>query len=246
MTTRCAANAPRVAWRDRADGMHPIIHPSLNPWANDQQLLALYRRRCRQEAEEMTCAAQAADIIGERATVGESLLDAGCGSGYYYYSFLKRTDVEYHGLDYTPEMIDLAHNELCPRTGLPTGRLVYGSIESLDREFDNIVCFNVLTNSPHYALPLGRLLECTKRRLLLRESLGQESMVRYTPDPYLDEGKRHIRVYHNTYRLAEVVEFIKMYGFSVSQIVDRRTKDAVEMVVDIPHSWRILLAERDL
>ena len=222
-----------------------VANPLWNPWINDRRTFDLYRRRCRREAEEMTCAAQAAEILAERVEPGETLLDAGCAGGYYYWSFRDRgVPVEYHGLDYTPELIDLARAEVAPRAGLPPERFAVGAIENLDRRFDNVVCFNVLTNSPHYALPLERLLACTGKRLVLRESLGDRLVVRYTPDPYLDEGKRHLRVYHNTYPIDEVAAFMKESGFAVSAVVDRRTNDGVEMVVDIPHWWRILVAER--
>src|SRR5207253_7383086 len=139
------------------------------------------------EAEEMTCAAQAAEILRDRTVNGETLLDAGCGGGYYLHSLQKRgVPVEYWGLDYTPEMIALAHEEM---TQIPRERYRLGAIEDIRDQYDNILCFNVLTNSPHYALPLERLLLATKKRLLLRESLGDELVVRFTADPYLDEGK---------------------------------------------------------
>lgn len=193
----------------------------------------------------MTCAAQAAEILAERITPGETLLDAGCGGGYYYWSFLNRgVKAEYYGLDYTPEMIGLAREEMGARAGLAPDRFILGAIENLDREFDNILCFNVLTNSPHYALPLERLLRCAGRRILIRESLGDALSIRYTPDPYLDEDKRHIRVYHNTYPIDEVQAFMEEFGFSVTRIIDRHSNDGVELVVGIPHHWRILLGER--
>jgi SAM-dependent methyltransferase len=209
-----------------------------NPWANDRNTYELYRRRCRGDAEEMTCAAQAAEILAPLVRPGETLLDAGCGGGYYLHSFRKRgIDVRYHGLDYTPEMIELARSEMGDHFTL-------GAIEDLTAEYDNVICFNVLTNSPHYALPLERLLQAARKRLVLRESMGDELVVRYTPDPYLDEGARHIRVYHNTYPIAEVTAFMREHGFTVTRIPDRRSNDGVEMVVDIPHTWRILIAER--
>ena len=220
-------------------------HPAWNPWANDRNTLELYRRRVRRQAEEMTCAAQAAQILADRVQPGESLLDAGCGGGYYLWSFRDRgIELDWHGLDYTPEMIELARTELAPAAGLEPERFQLGAIEQLEGEWDNVLCFNVLTNSPHYAQPLERLLAACRKRVLLRESLGDELVVRYTPDPYLDEGKRHIRVYHNTYPLAEVKGFMEEAGFAVTQIRDERTGDRTEMVVDIPHKWRILLGER--
>ena len=63
-----------------------VANRAWNPWANDRKLLELYRLRCRREAVEMTCAAQAARILAERIREPESLLDAGCGGGYYYWS----------------------------------------------------------------------------------------------------------------------------------------------------------------
>jgi SAM-dependent methyltransferase len=217
-----------------------------NPWANDRNTLDLYRRRCRKEAEEMTCAAQAAEVLGTLAEPAESLLDAGCGGGYYWWSFADRgVELDWHGIDYTPEMIELARSELAPRAGLGPERFRLAAIENLDDEhYDNVLCFNVLTNSPHYALPLERLLGAAGKRILLRESMGDELVVRYTPDPYLDEGKRHIRVYHNTYPIDEVQGFMEEHGFRVTRIRDERTGDGTEMVVDIPHQWRILLGER--
>lgn len=211
-----------------------------NPWANDRNTLALYRRRCRDEAEEMTCAAQAAEILGAMIRPGESLLDAGCGGGYYFHSFRKRgIEVDYHGLDYTEQMIELARTEMA----VPE-RYELGAIEDLECEYDSVMCFNVLTNSPHYASPLERLLHAAKRRILIREAMGDELVVRYTADPYLDEGKRHLRVYHNQYPIAEVIAFMQAHGFAVTRIPDRRSNDGTELVVDIPHQWRILLGER--
>lgn len=225
--------------------MPDLANPLWNPWANDRNTLALYRRRCRQEAEEMTCAAQAAKILAGRLNPGETLLDAGCGGGYYYWSFFNRKiETDYFGLDYTPEMIALAREEMCSRTSLALDHFLLGSIENLELKFDNILCFNVLTNNPHYGLPLERLLSCTKKRILIRENLGETLKVLYTPDPYLDEEKRHIRVYHNQYPLAEVSAFIEDFGFKVTCIFDERSQDGTEMVVDIPHQWRILLGER--
>jgi SAM-dependent methyltransferase len=222
-----------------------VANPLWTPWANDRNTLELYRRRCRKEAEEMTCAAQAAEVLGALAGRGESLLDAGCGGGYYWWSFADRgAQLDWHGVDYTPEMIGLARSELAPRAGLDPDRFALGAIEDVEAEYDNVLCFNVLTNSPHYALGLERLLGAARRRVLLRESLGDELIVRYTPDPYLDEGKRHIRVYHNTYPIDEVEAFMEDHGFRVTRIRDERTGDGTEMVVDIPHQWRILLGER--
>ena len=225
--------------------LYRTANPMWNPWANDGRLIELYRRRCRQESEEMTCAAQAVDILKNKVVPGDTLLDAGCGGGYYFWSFETRNiPVEYFGLDYTPRMVDLAREEICQKSDLSPQRFILGAIEDLDIQFDHIICFNVLTNSPHYALPLERLLLSTCKYILLRESLGERLTIRYTPDENLDEDKRHIKVYHNTYPIEEVISFMKDHGFAVQSIKDLRTNDEVEMVCNIPHWWKILIGRR--
>ena len=42
--------------------------------------------------------------------------------------------------------------------------------------------------------------------------------IRYTSDKYLDQDKRHIRVYHNTYPIEEVISSMEDYGFKVRPI----------------------------
>src|SRR5262249_41587959 len=122
--------------------MASAADPRWNPWANDRNTLELFRKRCRGEADEMTCAAQAAEVLAERLRPGETLLDAGCAGGHYVHSLRSRgVEVEYHGLDYTPEMIALAHAELCPRTGLPESRFELAAIEGLDARYDTVLCF---------------------------------------------------------------------------------------------------------
>ena len=60
-----------------------------------------------------SAAAQAAEVLGPRLAPGESVLDAGCGGGYYLWSFLDRGFApDWHGLDFTPEMIELAGGKL--------------------------------------------------------------------------------------------------------------------------------------
>ena len=223
-----------------------IANPLWNPWANDKALLELYQKRCRQLVPEMTCASQAAQILSSKINGNETLLDAGCGAGYYFWSFYNRKiPIEYFGIDYTPEMIELAKQEMCnSKSKLKSTNFILNTIENIEKEYDNIICFNVLTNNPHYALPLERLLKCTKKRLLLRENLDQNLVVRYTHDLYIDKDKTHIKVYHNTYPIDEVEKFIENYGFKVTRILDERSKGNIEMVVDVPHRWQILLAEK--
>jgi len=64
----------------------------------------LDRMRAGQPREDLVIAAQAVDALGRREL---SLLEIGCGSGYYKEIFdrLCRTSVTYVGIDYSPAMV---------------------------------------------------------------------------------------------------------------------------------------------
>src|SRR5438128_6884309 len=98
-------------------------------WEHSANVRELYARRCRLEEEEMTCAAQAAELLAPRVSPGDTLLDVGCGSGYFFHSLKKRgIEVEYHGIDAAPSLIETGHKYM-PAFGLPPERLQVMRIE---------------------------------------------------------------------------------------------------------------------
>ncbi len=224
-----------------------ILDPKFNIWEHSAQVRELYTARARGAAEEMTCAAQAAEILAPffRRHPGATLLDAGCGSGYYYHSFASRgLAVDYHGIDYSPSLIEIGRREMLPRVGLDAQRLRVGAIENLDGEYDVVLCFNTLPWLPDYRQALERMLLSTRHVLLLRTALGEGDEYRWEEDGYLEEGYNHLKAYWNIYSRAGVEAFMESYGFCVTRIADRRTGDGVEGVVGKPFPWRILHAER--
>jgi ubiquinone/menaquinone biosynthesis C-methylase UbiE len=212
-------------------------------WEHSATVKELYGRRCRLEEEEMTCAAQAAELLEPHACPGDTLLDVGCGSGYFYHSLRKRRiPVEYFGVDAAPSLIEIGRRYL-PDFNLAADRLKVLRIEDLDGEVDHIVCMNVLSNIDNYHRPLERLLRCARKTIILRESCSDEAAYAYVRDQYLDEGC-DLKVYVNTYCTRELMAFIESYGFGVQQIVDRRSQGRPEMVIGYPHYWTFFLAER--
>jgi SAM-dependent methyltransferase len=213
-------------------------------WEHSATVSELYRRRCRREAEEMTAHAQAAELIGARARAGDTLLDAGCGSGYFYHALAARNiPVEYWGADAAPSLIDIGRAEL-PAFGLPAERLQVVRLEDLDGEFDHVVCVNVLSNIDNYHRPLERLLDMTRRTLVLRESLKDGAAYAYVRDEYLDPGVE-LNVHVNHYDRAEFLAFIAARGFRATLIEDRRSGGQPELVIGYPHYWTFVLAERN-
>lgn len=212
-------------------------------WEHSRTVHDLYRRRCRREAEEMTAHAQAAELLLDRVVVGDTLLDAGCGSGYFYHSLVARNvPAQYWGFDAAPSLVEIGRAEM-PAFGLPAERLHTVRLEDVDGEFDHVVCINVLSNIDNYHRPLERLLRMARKTVILRESLTDGASYSYVRDDYLDEGVE-LNVHVNHYDRAEITEFIRRYEFTPQFIEDRRSGGRPELVIGYPHHWAFVLAER--
>ncbi len=214
-----------------------------NIWEHSPIVLDLYTRRARGEAEEMTCAAQAADLLRQLTSPGESLLDVGCGTGYFLHSLRKRDiALEYFGIDATARFIDIGRTELAC-FNLPPERLQTARIEDVDGEVDHVLCMNVLSNLDNFYRPLERLLKIARKSLILRESVKEGAEYRYVTDRYLDT-RDMLNVYVNAYDRNEWLGFIRSNGYSVTEIIDRRTGGTPEFVIDYPHYWTFFVASR--
>jgi len=209
-------------------------------WEHSAIIRELYARRCRLEAEEMTCAAQAAELLQPHVAPGDALLDAGCGSGYFYHSLrTRRIPVEYFGIDASATLIAIGQRYL-PEFGLPAANLRVLRIDDLDGAVDHVVCMNVLSNLDNYHRPLERFLRCARKTVVLRESLAERARYAYVRDKYLDPGAE-LNVHVNTYCRAEVAEFIRSYGFEPRFVTDRRTQGRPELVIDHEHYWTFVV-----
>jgi SAM-dependent methyltransferase len=212
-----------------------------NIWEHSATVRELYGKRARGEAEEMTCHRQAAELLAPLCKPGESVLDAGCGSGYFFHSLRRdRLGLEYFGIDATRCLVELGRAAL-PAFGLPAERLRTIRIEDLDGSADHVVCINVLSNIDNYHRPLERLLAMARKTVVLRESLAARASYQYVEDRFLDKP---LRVHVNTYALDEVVAFARERGFRVTPVEDRRAGGEPELVIGYPHHWKFLVCER--
>jgi SAM-dependent methyltransferase len=212
-------------------------------WEHSATIRELYLQRARDEAEEMTCAAQAAELLAPLVDPGDSLLDAGCGSGYFFHSLKRRgIPVEYYGIDAAPSLIAIGRREL-PVRGLPAERLRVLRIEDLDGAVDHVICMNVLSNIDNYHRPLERLLGMARKSLILRESARDGALYSYIRDDYLDDGV-DLKVHVNAYDAGELHAFIARSGFAVERFRDERSGGAPELVIGHPHWWTFFRATR--
>lgn len=214
-----------------------------NLWQHSGSLRTLYARRCRREEPEMTCHAQAAELLRQHCTAGESILDVGCGSGYFFHSLHTRgVEADYYGIDATAALIEIGQREM-PQFGLAADRLKVLRIEDFRGSVDHTVCINVLSNVDNYFRPLERLLQATRKSIVLRESLRDGADYRYVVDEYLDQGVS-LRVHVNAYDRSQVRAFINDHGFDVREVEDRHTGGKPELVIGYPHYWTFLVARR--
>ncbi|MFM7343793.1 MAG: class I SAM-dependent methyltransferase [Tagaea sp.] len=214
-----------------------------NIWANAASVRELYAARARDEADEMTCAGQAAELLAPLAAPGESLIDAGCGSGWFFHSLRRRgIGLAYHGFDATEIFVEIGRRELAP-FGLPPDRLHCLRIEDFRGAADHVVCMNVLSNIDNFHRPLERLLAAARRTLVLRESVKDGAAYNWVRDDFLDPGV-DLRVHVNAYDRAEIRGFVESRGFKLREITDRRTAGHPEYVIGYPHWWTFFVAER--
>ena len=214
-----------------------------NIWEHSATVRELYARRCRQEAEEMTCHVQAAQLLAPLAAPGDVLLDAGCGSGYFYHSLRTRgIGLRYLGVDAAPSLVRIGR-ELLPEHGLDPQDLHLMRIEDMDGQVDHVTCINVLSNIDNYHRPLERLLKMARKSVILRESCAAVASYTYVRDAFLDEGV-DLKVHVNTYAIDEIRSFAQAHGYRVDVVTDQRAGDGPEMVIGHPHYWKFLVCTR--
>jgi len=213
-------------------------------WEHSKSVYDLYLKRCLKEVEEMTCHKQAMEVLAPYFDQGDSLLDVGCGSGYFFHSVQQvNLSVNYHGIDASRTLIELGQ-KIMPQFGLPKGNLRHQRIEDTDGCFDHVVCINVLSNIDNYHKPLERMLKMAKKSVLIRESMSDHCEYSYVKDNYLDSNV-DLKVYVNTYSVSSVMKFMQSYGYKTMSIEDEYTQGKPEDVIGYLHYWRYILAVRE-
>lgn len=212
-------------------------------WEHSAHVRELYAQRCRREVEEMTAHRQAVRLLEPHVRPGDTLLDAGCGSGYLFHAVQEMgLPVEYYGLDASPTLLDIGR-AILPAYGLAPDRLIEMRIEDMRADVDHVLCINVLSNLDNYHRPLERMLLAARKTVILRESITEFARYSYVEDRYLDPGVR-LNVHVNAYDREELTKFVEGYGFDVSIHVDEHSRGRPQKVIDHPHWWTFVEAAR--
>ena len=221
-----------------------IPDPAVNIWTHTKNsLYPLYEERARGSAPEMDCHAQAAEIYAAYQQPGDRLLDAGGGSGYFYWSLKRRGLLgRYHLLDQTADFVAMARRALGAE--LPPESFIWSSIQETPGRYAAVFCLNALFCLPDYRQGLERLLLAAERVVIIRSTFAERQEIRYETDAYLDPGAGRLKSYFNIWSMAEVTAFMESYGFAVHTVVDRRTNDQPEISAGKPFPWRWLVGVR--
>ena len=212
----------------------------MNIWAyTKDSLYPLYEKRAAGLCPEMDCHAQAAEIYAPHRNPGDLILDAGGGSGYFYWSLQRRGLLgDYYLLDQTVDFLTMGRRALAAE--LPPERFILSSIQETPGSYDVTFCLNALFCLPDYRQGLERLLLATRKMIILRTALAGETVIRYETDDYLDADAKNMKSYFNIWPLAEVAAFMRGYGFEVFTETDRRTGDQPEISAGKLFPWRWL------
>ena len=216
-----------------------IPDSAVNIWQHTKEsLYPLYDKRAAGQMAEMDCHAQAAEIYAPFHQKSDSILDAGCGSGYFYHSLAQRNLLGcYYALDYTLDFLEMGKKHL----PLPPERFMHQSLEETPGQYDIVFCLNTLFCLPDFRQGLERLLLASKKLIIIRSTFADQAMIRYENDDYLDDDAKNLKSYFNIFALSEVRSFMEGYGFKISSPQDLRCQGQAEISAGKIFPWQWLV-----
>jgi cyclopropane fatty-acyl-phospholipid synthase-like methyltransferase len=159
---------------------------------------------------------------------GETVLDVGCGWGYYIHEFLDR-DLDYHGIDLSPEMIEIA------RETNPEARLDVMSYREVATKFPpdafhGIWCSCVFGGEPKHNMPT--ILRGLKRVLRPGGIMTVVMPITWgSVDELAHDPEGNPIGWHACYEPGELHQLVESVGFMEVISFDRRMHGAATIMV---------------
>jgi len=153
------------------------MHRGSDEWLKRVDYAETFFKRAKGLLPEMESGKAVAHLLAGKIHEGDSLLDVGCGAGHYLRSLLDRIEVSfnYTGVDVTSQFIDAAERAW---GGDSRAQFQVGDIFDLpfpDKEFDIVMCNNVLLHLPVVVKPVEELLRVARRFVFIRTLIGEKS-----------------------------------------------------------------------
>lgn len=144
-------------------------------WEKHNNYEKLMRARAEGKAEEMEAAKSLKESLDYKE--GMTVLDVGCGTGYYYRT-LSQLDknIDYTGTDITEGYLETA------RKNFPEAKFIKGDLMSLpfdDNSFDTVICVNVLQHLKHTEVKdaIKELIRVSRGNVVLRVPIGDRNYI---------------------------------------------------------------------
>lgn len=186
---------------------------------------------------------------------GETVLDIGCANGYSTIQFASQKNINIRGIDYIPEMIQLAKQRLESMRNKLTGSVEFsvGNITSLaepSNEYDAVIVTRVIINLGDWETQRKGLQECVRvirpgGKLLLSEATlqGWQNLNHFRrewglPDipmpsfnTYVDQ-EQVINSISESMKLLDVVNFASTY-YVATRVLKPLLNQALDNLIDV-------------
>ena len=159
---------------------------------------------------------------------GNVVLDVGCGWGHYIHEFLDR-DLDYHGIDLSPEMIKIA-KETNPEALLHV--MSYRDVAATypPYAFHGIWCSCVFGGEPKHNMPT--ILKGLKRVLRPGGIMTVVMPITYgSVDEAVTDDDGKVKHWYASYEPGELHQLLESVGFAEVTSFDRRMHGAATVMV---------------